>query len=135
MVCLKHHDRDAASCCAACGKPVCDECLREAGNTGYCSPECQNRGEAARKRSVEVISIAKKSDRKSGFRKFIWVVILLLIAAAALFLYSKKRSEVDSAVAESKNRIMEIKDEVIRSGKEAMPQDSKYKQEREKLVK
>lgn len=135
MICLNHHDRSAVSRCAACGKPLCEICLSEMGNTGYCSEKCQTMGEAAKERSSEVISVARKTDRKSGIKAFLWVMVLLLIVAGVIFFYTRNREKVNEVVADGKDKIVEVKDEAISAGKNAMPQDTKYKQERENLVK
>ena len=134
MVCLKHPDRNTTTVCAACGKPLCDECAMDFNGRIYCSDECRQKGEASRIRAVDVIETSGKVDRRSALRKFIWFVIVLLLMAGIWYFYTQNRKTVDAKFKKGMSSLKETKDEVINAGKGAMPQDTKYKREREALV-
>ena len=46
-VCLNHTSVPAAAICAACGKPICVQCIVPGPEGSYCSQECRERGAAA----------------------------------------------------------------------------------------
>lgn len=134
MVCLNHPDRDAAAVCAACGKPLCSECILNKDGTSYCSESCRQKGTASRDRSGEVISRSAKVDRKA--RKRFWIVFILFIlaAGAGYYFYINNRKTVDRKLNKISKTIRKETGKAIKSGKEAMPKDSRYKREREALV-
>ena len=134
MVCLKHPDREAVSVCAACGKPLCAECVQSAGDSGYCSGDCQAKGEASRVRAADVLTSSGNVDRKLRLRFFIWFIIVLALAAGAWFGYKKHQDKIDRHIKSAVEKVRDSKDEAINAGKGAMPQDSKYKRERESLL-
>lgn len=41
VVCLHHPERQAATSCAHCSKPLCSECLIRHGRRVFCSAECR----------------------------------------------------------------------------------------------
>ena len=64
-VCLNHTDTEAVTRCAACGKPLCANCIAVSDNgRDYCSQACYTRGTAAAERSAGVVS-EKSSTAKS----------------------------------------------------------------------
>ncbi|MBE6365494.1 MAG: hypothetical protein E7053_07055 [Lentisphaerae bacterium] len=134
MVCLQHPDRDAVTVCAACGKPLCAECVKSSGNADYCSESCLAKGESSRARAAEVISTSARVDRKLRGRFLIWFIIVLLLAIGAWYGYKKYQDKIDSHIEEAIDKVKDGKDEAIEAGREAMPQDSKYKRDREDLV-
>lgn len=134
MVCLNHPDRDAAGICAACGKPLCEECLLKADGAVYCSEICHQRGIASGSRASEVIATGRKSDRQLRKRSFIILIILLLLAGGSWYWYSRNKKSVDRKISKITGSIKKEAGEAVNAGKGAMPQDSKYKREREALV-
>ena len=135
MVCLNHPDKEAAAVCAACGKPLCNECILSTGDGSFCSQECIRRGQESRQRSAQVIATSARTDRKLRKKGFIWFIILLLLAAGAWFFYQKNQKTVDRKFNSVARSIKDGANEAINAGKGAMPQDSKYKRKRESLVK
>ena len=99
MVCLNHPDREAVCKCAACGKPVCEECAVRYDEDVYCSVECQERGIAAKDRSSFIIDDTAKNNRKRRRKGFIFLIIAAVIAAAAYYYYSQNKEEIHSKVS------------------------------------
>ena len=54
--------------------------------------------------------------------------------AGIWYFYTQNRKTVDAKFKKGMSSLKETKDEVINAGKGAMPQDTKYKREREALV-
>lgn len=135
MVCLNHPDREAVTVCAACGRPLCKECIVSDGKDNYCSDLCLRRGQESCQRAKEVIVTSAKVDRKLHLRALIWFIILALLVAGAWFFYQKNQKKVDRKFNSVTKSFKDGIDEAINAGKGAMPQDSKYKRERESLVK
>ena len=134
MVCLKHPDREAVAVCAACRKPVCGECLQNIDGANYCSEECYRRGTASKARADGVIRRGKKSDALLRRRILIWFIILLLLAGSGWFIYSKNQKKIDRKLRNVAKTVKKGAGKAINAGKGAMPQDSKYKREREAMV-
>lgn len=134
MVCLNHPDVNAVAKCAACGKPLCAECVMIYDNEKYCSEQCHLKGLASQLRSSQVISEKKSTDRKSGAKKFVVFVIILLVAAAGAYYYSQNKKAIDRKAKSSIRSVKNKADAAIAEGKKAVPVNSKYKQNRENLV-
>ena len=134
MVCLNHPDVNAVAKCAACGKPLCAECVMIYDNAKYCSEACRLKGEASGLRAEQVIGEKRSTDRKGGVKKFIIFLLLLLIAAACAFYYSQNKKEIDRKAKSGIRSVKSKAGEVIAEGKKAVPANSKYKQNRENLV-
>ena len=134
MVCLNHPHRDAAAVCAACGKPLCSECILKAGDSVYCSEACQLKGAASQARSAEVISTSAKVDSKARKRFWITFIIVLLLAGAGYYFYTQNRKTVDKKLDKISKTVRKETRKAIKAGKESMPKETKYKREREALV-
>jgi len=134
MVCLNHPHRDAAAVCAACGKPLCSECILKAGDSIYCSEACQLKGAASQARSAEVISTSVKVDSKARKRFWITFIIVLLLAGAGYYFYTQNRKTVDKKLDKISKTVRKETRKAIKAGKESMPKETKYKREREALV-
>ena len=101
MVCLKHPDREAAAVCAACGKPLCAECILHADEADFCSDNCHQKGIESRKRSIEVIRSAAESSRKSGRRALIWLIVVIIAGSAGWYFYKQNRKQIHKKVSRS----------------------------------
>ena len=134
MVCLNHPHRDAAAVCAACGKPLCSECILKAGDSIYCSEACQLKGAASQARSAEVISTSAKVDSKARKRFWITFIIVLILAGAGYYFYTQNRKTVDKKLDKISKTVRKETRKAIKAGKESMPKETKYKREREALV-
>lgn len=129
-VCLKHQDREAFTHCAACGKPICQECI--VGNI-YCSKECMERGSRAADRADDVIDKRRKAKKSSLPKKIIFIIILLALAAGAYWYYTNNKKELDRKARRLINSVEQKNRSTIKSNQYRAP-DSRYKRDREKLV-
>ncbi len=134
MVCLNHPDVNAVAKCSACGKPLCAECVMIFDNQKYCSEACHLKGLASRLRTAEVISEKRKTGKKSGFRKFVTLLLILAAAAGAAYFYTRHKKTIDRHAVSGLESVKAKTGEAIREGRESMPKSSKYKQHRENLV-
>ncbi|MBQ9087300.1 MAG: B-box zinc finger protein [Lentisphaeria bacterium] len=128
--CLNHPDREAVIHCAACGKPVCSGCVVQAS---YCSDICAERGKAAAARACGVID-ERRRTRKSALPKRIALVIILLAIAGTLYwYYSNNKKQIDRKARSIVNSVDRKNRDAIRSNQYRAP-DSKFKRDRENLV-
>ena len=134
MVCLNHPDVNATAKCAACGKPLCKECIMIFDNQKYCSETCYYKGLASGMRAEQVISAKRRTDRSSSAGKFFTLIIIVIIAVAAACFYVKNTKAVDTRAAAGIESIKTRAGIAVEQGKKAVPQNSKYKQSRENLV-
>ena len=138
MVCLNHPDREAVYKCAACGKPLCEECIIENEGDVYCSDSCMTKGIASKARSAYIISDTARNNRKRGVKGFVTFVIILIIAAVAYYFYTQNKEKIDSHVSEKFNTVSSeaksAKDAFIEAGHKKAPTDSKYRRQREGIV-
>ncbi len=85
--CLKHQDRLTDSRCAACLKPICEECTLIHDNSKFCSTECYEK----RLQSNERVRILKEEEeRERGpkmMRMLLGWALKFLFLAALYFLY------------------------------------------------
>ena len=134
MVCLKHPDREAVTVCAACGKPLCAECVVAISDRSYCSELCAEKGEASRVRAVETMAVSRKIDKKSRFRAIVWLLILLAAAAGIWFCYHKNEKQINGWFENNVKKIRKTTDKTIDDGQGYLSKDSRYKRDREALL-
>ncbi len=134
MVCLNHPHRPAVTVCAACGKPLCNECLIHSDDANYCSEACREKGLASRDRSAEVISTSAVVDRKARKRLWIIFILVLLLAGGGYYYYTQNKKSVNKKLNKISRTVKKETRKAIKAGKESMPGDTKYKREREALV-
>ena len=141
-VCLNHPGNQAVARCSACGKPVCQQCVVERGGCSYCSVECADKAEQAFDRVVSVIESSNRSEKRAALRSFILIIILIAIAAAAYFYYVNNKDKVEKAVQKTEKQIKKAEQNVQKKAadtkadiQEKVPGDSKYKKDRENMVK
>lgn len=142
-VCLNHTDTEAVTRCAACGKPLCAACIAVSANgRDYCSQECCARGSAAAERAGSVAA-EKSTTGKSKFIRTLIVLFLIIAVAAAGFMYYKQnKKQVDSKINAT---VRQTKAAAGKAGaaikkesnaiKKTLDTDSRYKKNRENLVK
>lgn len=139
MVCLNHPDREAVYKCAACGKPICEECAVTDDADVYCSDACMEKGIASKARSSYIIEDTARNNRKRGVKGFIFFVIVIVIAAAAYYFYTQNKEEIDSKVSEKyktvSKEVKSTKDAFLEVGHKNAPKDSQYRRDREAMVK
>ena len=130
-VCLNHPDREAAVRCGSCGKPLCQECVFY---ENYCSPECRQAGINAAARAAEVIKERKHTEAALRPGKILLIIILLLIAGGLGYYYVKNRKQIDYKARTLSERLQKSTRDSIKNN-QYRATDSKYKRDREALVK
>lgn len=139
MVCLNHPDREAVFRCAACAKPICEECAIHFNGSVYCSELCRERGEAGKSRSELIIDEKLRTGRKSIAKGIVFFIIILILAAAGAYFYMQNKDKVDSTVSDKvktvKKEVESTKDAFIEAGQKKAPTDSQYRRDRESMVK
>ena len=142
-VCLKHTDTEAVTRCAACGRPLCADCIAVSDNgRDYCSQACYARGSAAAARSAGVVS-EKSSTGKSKFIRSLILLFLIIALAAAGFMYYKNNKKqidrkLDSTIQQTKAAARKTGKAIQKESnaiKKTLDTDSKYQRNREGLVK
>jgi uncharacterized protein HemX len=142
-VCLNHTDTEAVTRCAACGKPLCADCIAVSeNNRNYCSQACFDRGNAAAERSAGVVS-EKAATGKRKFLRSLIVFFLLIAIAAAGFMYFNKNGKklnrkINTAIEQTKDAAKKTQRAIKKESqaiKKNLNTDSQYKRNREGLVK
>ena len=146
-VCLNHPNVPAVARCAVCRKPICADCVVKKDGVTYCSAKC--RDDAIRTGAmVEGVEESKaRSNAKILLKRIIILIILLALAAGGWFAYNKFKDDPEGKKL-LKNVTKEVKkasqkvEQTVDQGKQAVKEkgdglikDSKYKKEREALVK
>lgn len=133
--CFNHDDREAVSRCAVCGKGVCEECAKKAGDMTFCSDECKGKAAAMTGRSNDVLNEKAKSDSASLVRKLIYVFVLIAAVAAAWYFYDQHQKTLDNKVNSSFKKMQKSTSNFLKETKKAIPTSSDIKRQKEKLVK
>ena len=76
-MCLNHPDRAAATRCAACHKPVCQECIVSSTDGKFCSRQCAER-------TADFRAQAGKHKKGMGtligkIKSLIWLIIIIAL--------------------------------------------------------
>ena len=134
-VCLNHPDTPAVARCATCGKPVCAKCLVSKNGSGYCSKKCAADAETMGGRADSVLAERKKTNSKGTIRAIIILIILIAVAAAGYYFYQQNKDDVNRFVRKTEKSVSKSAGSVKDSIQSGIPTDSKYKRDREGLVK
>jgi uncharacterized protein HemX len=141
-VCLNHTDTEAVTRCAACGKPLCAACVAVRDGGDYCSEQCHARGKQAAAQSDAVIGAKAATAKSKKIRLLIVLFIIIAVAAAGAMYYKQNKKEIDSkadaAVRQVKATAAKTEKAVSKeagAAKQTLNTKSKYKREREALVK
>lgn len=138
-VCLNHPDTPAVTRCATCGKPVCKNCIVNKNGSNYCSQVCADNAQKSAGRVSEVMESRKRADSRRGVRTLVILIILIAAGAAAYYFYTKNKDDVDRFVQKTEKelgeKIKQNADETKKSIEQGIPSNSKYKADREGMVK
>lgn len=142
-VCLKHTDTEAVTRCAACGRPLCADCIAVSDNgRDYCSQACYAKGSAAAERSAGVVSEKKNTGKSKFIRSLILLFLVIALAAAGFMYYKNNKKHIDrklnTAVEQTKAAAQKTGKAIQKESgavKKTLDTDSKYKRSREGLVK
>ena len=140
-VCLNHPDTPAVTRCAACGKPICEQCIVESNGSRFCSEQCAENAAKSYDRVTTMAAGKARAEKRSSMRAVIIVIILAAIAAAAYYYYTNNKKDVDRLVRKAEQKVnqkiqkagkdaKDVKDDI----KDNVPGSSKYKRDREKMV-
>lgn len=138
-VCLNHPNTPAVTRCAACGKPICENCIVSDGGSSYCSAACAKNAKASAGRIQGVNEGINRTNSARRIRNVIILIILIAIGAAGYYFYKNNKNDVDRFVQKTERKIEKtVKDkaaETKNSINQGIPTTSKYKSDRENLVK
>jgi hypothetical protein len=79
--CLKHQDRPTDTRCAACLKPICEECTVVTESGKFCSQECYEK----RLASVERVRVLKEEEERERVPRMIRGLISFMLKLLFLF--------------------------------------------------
>lgn len=134
-VCLNHPDTPAVIRCAACGKPICEQCIVELNGSKYCSESCAVNAAKSVDRVNDVVESKKRADSRSKVRGIIILIILAALAAGGYYYYTQNKSKVDRKFRKMEQSINSAAKDAKGTIQKNIPASSKYKNQRENLVK
>lgn len=134
-VCPNHPNTPAVARCTTCGKPVCAKCVVTKNGFQYCSAKCASLAESTKGNVDTVLTAKKKTDSKSKVRTIITLIILIAAVAAGYFFYQRNRNDIKRAIRKTENQVTTSAKNAKKSIDNGIPKNSKYKRDRENLVK
>ena len=134
-VCPNHPDTPAVARCATCGKPVCAKCVVNKNGSQYCSARCASLAESTKDNVDTVLTAKKRTDSKGKVRTIITLIILVAAIAAGYFFYQRNRNDIKRFVKKTENQVTTGAKDAKKSIDKGIPKSSKYKRDRENLVK
>lgn len=134
-VCPNHPDTPAVARCATCGKPVCAKCVVNRNGYQYCSTKCAAMAESTKGNVDTVLTAKKRTDSKSKVRTIIILIVLVAAVAAGYFFYQRNRNDVKRFIRKTENQVTTGAKNTKKSIDKGIPKSSKYKRDRENLVK
>ena len=141
-VCLNHPETPAVIRCATCGKPICEKCIVNMNGSAYCSTQCAVNAANSSGRVNEVLESKKRADSKSKGKFIVVLIILAALAAGGYWYYQNNQAKVQRAIKKTERKLRRAENSVKADAREAkkeiqknLPGDSKYKKDRENLVK
>ena len=88
-VCLRHTDRETDIRCAACLRPICEECVvLGPGNSRFCS---QERADNAQKSSERFSDMTRRDEealhaaRRAAFSRLVILLLFLIVLGFGLY--------------------------------------------------
>ncbi len=137
-VCLNHPDVQAVTRCAACGKPICNDCIVHENGSNYCSSACANNAKKSSVRVDEVMESRNRVESKKRIKKFVVMIIVIILAATACYFYTRNKDDVNQYLKEKRKTLgREIERNASGIKKDigsGVPTTSKYKASRESML-
>ena len=133
--CLNHPDTPATARCATCGKHVCEKCTVIKNGVSYCSEACAAAAAASTGRVDSAIEAGRKNAARARLRSIIILIIIAAAAAGAWYYYNNNKDKVDAAVQKAGKNVQKGLDSSKSTIQKGVPGDSKYKRDRQDLVK
>ena len=134
-VCLNHPNTSAATRCASCGKPICSQCIVSRNGSDYCSDKCADGAASSDGRVKDVLAEKKKTNAKGTIRALIVFFLIVAAAAAAYVFYTQNKDDVDRRLQDTAAQVRAGAKDAKKSIQKSVPADSKYKRDRESLMK
>ena len=134
-VCLNHPDTPAVAHCAVCRKPVCKECQKIYEGVTYCSKECYDNAKRTGGMVDDVLQKRNAVELKRKIRNIIVLLIIVALAFAGWTYYKKNKSTIDAKAKSLKQQTEKTINDGKKSIDNGLIKDSKYKKDREGLLK
>jgi len=134
-VCLNHPNTPAVARCATCGKPICSQCIVSRNGSSYCSAKCADSAASSDGRVKDVLAEKKRTNAKGTVRALIIFFLIVAAAAAAYVFYTQNKDEIDRRAKETAEQVRAGAKDAKKSIQKSVPKDSKYKRDREGLMK
>lgn len=87
-VCLRHKDRETDIRCAACLRPICEECIVTGpGNSRFCSTDCSENAQKSSERFADMTrrdEEALHAARRAAFAKLVIAALFLFVLGVGL---------------------------------------------------
>lgn len=87
--CLKHQERPTDTRCAACLKPICEECTLVTESGKFCGNDCYEK----RLASAERVRVLQEEDERERiprmFRALVGWIVKILILVALYFVFQQ----------------------------------------------
>ena len=133
-VCLNHPNTPAVKRCAVCSKPLCAECVQMHDGVPYCSDLCWDNAKRTGLLVKDVEAHKKSANFKAFVRRIIYLIIIAALAYGGYYLFTHKKSELDTMWEKGKNATEQQLEKGKKSIEKGIPGSSKYKKDREKMV-
>lgn len=96
--CLKHQDRLTDTRCAACLKPICEECTLSTEEGKFCGSECWQKRVASNERVQRLKEEEERERIPRLIRKLVRTALFILFLVALYALYPKIPAEIRKPV-------------------------------------
>jgi len=106
-MCINHPDRAAATRCAACHKPICEECIVSTAEGKFCSQQCAQRTADFRKHST---AGKKAGSSVMSFVKLIVAVVIVAVVAYVGYRVFVKKEKPGDLLERTRDTLTETKD-------------------------
>ena len=134
-VCLNHPNTPAVTRCATCGKPICSQCIVSKNGSSYCSAKCADSAASSDGRVKDVLAEKKRTNAKGTIRALIIFFLIVAAAAAAYVFYTQNKDDVDRRLQDTAKQVRAGAKDAKKNIQKSVPKDSKYKRDREGLMK
>lgn len=113
-VCLNHPNRQAATRCEVCFKPICEECTIPAGENVFCSHACMSKFERTRENVDQWHAQSDRARRRRLRRWLVRLIILAILAGAAYWFFTRNPDRLDELRDKAGSAVNQVKGGVRR---------------------
>jgi len=125
VVCLNHPNTPAVARCAACGKPICADCMKTKNNITCCSDRCLVNAIESGAVVSDIMGRKKKSEAKGLVAKIIKIVVVLLIIACLfgfkdklMSLFHQAKDKTATLTEQAQGKVQEGINAIDKKGKD-----------------